>query len=221
MARRTGSYIGRNDFIKDENGRMQGDYSKIEEQAQAITATVDPSKPDNGKYQDAIVARLKAKADEYYETAMTAFRKGQNIQAKNYFELVREVEPDATRSYLGSVFVFMHKDDFLQASGILLRALDIMQSLDDVRVDTTRFYKAQEEFNRRVERVNYFAQKNKDNSALTMMLAYYSWLKGDVGTAIDAAASAEKNLPAPANAPIKKFRELLIQQRTLAPKPGK
>jgi hypothetical protein len=220
MARRANSYIGRNDFVKDENGQMPGDYSKIEAQADAVTVSIDPLKPDTGAYQDAIIARLKAKADEYHETALVSFRKGRYIQAKNYFDLVRDVEPDATRSYLGSVFVFMHKDDFLQASGVLLRALDIMTTLDDVRVDPEKFYRAREDFIRRVERVNYFAQRNKESSSLSLMLAYYSWLKGDVGTAIDAAANAEKNLPEPANVPVKKFRELLIAQRTSAPKPG-
>lgn len=206
----------RNDFAKDDQGQMAADYSRIEKESGDATSKVDPLKPDDGAYQRAILQRLQEKSDEFFDRGAAAFKNGQLINARNYFDLVREVEPDKTRPYLANVFVAVQKGDYLTAHGNLIRAMDIMHDIEELRMEPTKFYKAAEDLKRRTETINLIAQRNPSSPIPSLVLAYYSWLNGDVGTAISAAASAEKNSPAPADVPVKKFREQLIRQRSTA-----
>jgi hypothetical protein len=215
LARQTMSVIGRADYLPDEeSGAMRGDYERLLDTVPDVP--INPLRGDDGSFQDAIEARLRASADEYYQKATDAFTKRQFIQARNFFGLVKDVEPDKTRAYLGTLFISVHKGDFFQAYGALLRAIDLADQLDELRVDTNFFYKNQEDFRRRVENLNLIAQRSRESDAAQMLYAYYAWLNGDVGTAIDSAASAEKLAKGAVALTINKFREFLIQKRSVA-----
>ena len=219
LARKTTSTNGRNDFVTDdETGQMFGDYSRIEKLAASGKSAANPQKADDGSFQDAIIRRLEAKANEYYDLGASAFRQGKYIQANGYFDLVKDVENDKTRPYLAKVIVGVQKDDYLSAHANLLRAIDITPNLDGLKVDVTKFYKGPEDFRRRVELMNLKASRTTDNPIAGLLQSYYMWLNGDLGTAIAAATAAEKNSPGDAGRAVKKFRDLMIVQRT-APKP--
>jgi len=213
LAKKTTSTIGRNDFVTDaETGQMFGDYSRIEKLAESVKTPVNPEKADDGKFQDAIVRRLEAKANEYYDSGTAAFRKGKYINANGYFDLVKEVESDKTRPYLAKVMVGTQREDFLSAHVNLLRAIDLAQDLNTLKIDTSKFYRP-EDFRRRVELMNLKASRTTENAYASLLQSYYLWLNGDIETAISTAAVAERNSPGDSGRAVKKYRDLLIRHR--------
>ena len=220
LARKMTSTIGRNDFVTDpETGQMFGDYSRIQKRVDAAKPGFDTDKSDDGSYQDAIVKRLQAKADEYYDLGTAAFRQSKLTNAANYFDLVKDIEYDKTRAYLAKAIVAVQRADYLTAHGNLLRAMDLAQDLDSLKIDVSKFYKSPEDFRRRTELLNLQTQKYTESPIATLTLSYYLWINGDMETAITTATAAEKHSPGLSNVPVKKFRDFLILKRT-GPKPG-
>lgn len=215
LARKATSTIGKNDFVTDpETGQMFGDYSRIQQRVDAAKPGFNSDKSDDGSYQDAIVKRLQAKANEYYDLGTAAFRQSKFTNAADYFDLVKEVEYDKTRAYLAKAIVGVQRSDYLTAHGNLLRAMDLAQNLDDLKIDINKFYKSPEDFRRRAELLNLQAQKYTDSPIATLILSYYMWVNGDMETAISTATTAEKRSPGVSNVPVKKFRDFLILQRS-------
>lgn len=178
------------------------------------SAPIDSKRPVEARMGDALEQRLARLADGYFDNGTQAFTKGKFIQAKNYFDLVRELEPTKTRSYIAMALVATQRTDFATAWWNILQAIDIADDADDLRIDLNRFFKSAEDSRRTREAINRAALSYPDVGTISGMLAYYSFLNGDLGTAADAAANAEKNTPSAAAEPIKKFRGMLAQLRS-------
>ncbi|MBN2563718.1 MAG: hypothetical protein JXQ75_22600 [Phycisphaerae bacterium] len=168
-----------------------------------------------------MASRLQNKADENFELGFAHFRCGELVDARNCFEMVRDIERDRPRGYIADVFVSCKGQDFHRAIVSLLRALERAETLEDLKIEgfIEKLFggedvEAQERGFRRVtESLNLFVNSNPDAPRLNMLLAYYAWLNGDLQTAIAAAEIAEKVEMEESAPHVAKFHRLLIEAR--------
>ncbi|MBI5764043.1 MAG: hypothetical protein HZA51_11015 [Planctomycetes bacterium] len=183
-------------------------------QTTSTSVTTQPVTQSDTLYQDVLANRLGRLAEEYYTSGSRAFSKKQWITAKNYFDLVRELEPDKPRAHIAMALVSTQRAEFASAWMHMLKAIGAARTADDLRIDVNQFFTSPDELRKTREEVNRAAQRFPELGSIAGMLAYYSFLNGDLGTAADAAANAEKNTPEDYTAPIKKFRGMLLELRT-------
>ncbi len=214
IARKASSSIGRN-LMPTGIDPGQGTFTFLPPRQISTTnpSTLSSTQPDT-HYQDVLAGRLSRMAEEYYVSGARSFTKKQWITARNYFDLVRELEPDKPRANIALTLVATQRAEFASAWMHLLKAVGSAQTADDLRVNVSQFWANPDELRKTREEVNRAAQKFPDYGAIAGMLSYYSFLIGDLGTAADAVANAEKNTSEDYKEPIKKFRGMLLELRT-------
>lgn len=214
IARKASSSIGRN-LMPTGLDPGQDTFTFLPpRQTSSTNPATQSSVPPDTHYQDVLANRLSRMADEYYISGSRSFIKKQWITSRNYFDLVRELEPDKPRAYLALTLVSTQRAEFASAWMHLLKAVALVQSADDLRVNVSQFWASPDDLRKTREEVNRAAQRYPNIGAVAGMLSYYSFLIGDLGTAADAAANAEKFTSADYVEPIKKFRGMLLELRT-------
>lgn len=225
IAKRIAGRAGRLDYVYDDTGEWRGAVPpSLPDVAQA------PSLPTGAavSMEDRLSATLQQQADEYFELGLAYCRAGKLIEAANCLALVKEMERDTPRAFVADVFVSLSSDRYFRAMLSLRRALEAAKTLDDLRIDRfiERLYpgddiEAQERaFQRQVESVNLFVNANPGAHQQYVLLAYFAWLNGDLGTAISAAETAEKGQDAEFSQEIARFRKLLQETRNAPSAPS-
>jgi len=237
LGRRRDGFIGRQDYIREADGSWRGEVSPISSPnpislPRANAATDPPS------YCSLLSDHLKEKADQYYKTGLSYFRKGQYSRARDYFRLVRQLENDRPRAFVANVIASLQGNDLQSAIMNLVHAINRAESLADLRVELSEFYLINQDFQRVLNAVNVMAKSGSGtNKSLSLMLAYYSFLNGDMITAVAEAEAAEKQATKdarPGNGPqltpserskdpfataAKRFRDFLVAARDQAKAP--
>lgn len=227
LARNRSALIGRQDYILEANGRWRGEVSPLESSDSVNVLNAErAAAPLN--YSSRLSAQLEEKADRYYRQGVASFREGQYPRSRDYFQLVRQLEDDQPRAFVANVLVSLQGSDVNVAVTSLIHAIDRAESLDDLMVEWKEFYVKEQDFRRIVNSVNVLAKSGDGtNKAMNLMLAYYSFLNGDLNTAIATAELAEGQTTggAPANtdsdqksanpltAAAKRFGEFLVAAR--------
>ncbi len=222
--------LGRQYYRKDDQGRWLGEVAADVEPAealrrlQAVTETTVPS------YEDRLEARLGRKADEYYRLGLFFFQQGKYRKAGEFFDLVRQLEPDKARGYVAGVLVSYQRRDVASAHSSLVLALDEKRSksLSDLWVDPLRFYAKRRAFQTTFKQLSRDAESARSSTGMQLLFSYYAWLNGDMSTAIGSARTAEAGLEAEISRQAKargrfvhkdrasyakRFREMLIEAR--------
>jgi tetratricopeptide (TPR) repeat protein len=179
------------------------------------------------KFEDALADRLDKMAEENFELGMTYFRDGNFLLARHHFDMARDVWRDKPRCHIATMLVAYEMSDTNQAVNELMQALRMAKTLDDLKIEDflDKFYagddpdKKRQALSRTVDSVNMFAQAVKDAPAApaaNMLLAYYSWLNGDLVTAVSAADRASRALPDDAAEPVRRFRDMLVEKQRAA-----
>jgi len=252
LGSRISRLIGRADYVKDVSGRRRGDIGSwpgvtgrlagpaATPAGLPAVSTPDSDQvrqpPDSGSspaaessdprgYQDRLAARLRSKADDYYELGASYLRNAKPSAAANCFEIVRGLESRGTRGFLGDVFAAVQGERFNRAVSSLLKAFQNAEKLDDLRIDNfvdLMFPGADESarrgnFRRTVDNMTALANANPDSPQANLLMAYFAWLNGHVATAITAAENAERNMDSAYVPHIQKFRRLLAETREGGP----
>jgi hypothetical protein len=231
LGRSRRTLIGRQDYILEANGRWRGEVSLAESSGPAGLTSTDAT-TDPRSYSSRISERLEKKADEYYRLGIEYFRESQYPKSRDYFQLVRQLEDDHPRAFVADVLVSLQGGDVHTAITSLIHAIKRAESLADLSIEWKEFYAKEQDFLRVINSVNVAAKSGAGLSkSMSLMLAYYSFLKGDVNTAISEAkvASEESTRGAPANVAFeldsdrrrenplvdaaKRFGELLVETR--------
>lgn len=185
LGRRSASVIGRQD------------YDWVED---ATPLPGSQSNPESGlktsSYSDMLAARLQKKANDHFELGIAYFKAEQFLKARQHFQLARQINADHPKSYLAEMIVSYHRKDFNTAVINLEFALNRASSLNDLKIDWQEFYSSKQDFQRVVDSVSLLANLPKAPPNLSLMLAYYTWLNGDLNTAISLAQSAEMRIQA-------------------------
>lgn len=134
-------------------------------------------------FLDSYESDLKRRADDFFEVGAGYFRAGDFIRAKNYFDMDREVHRDQPRAYIADVFCACEKRDMNRAYLSLVMALCRAQSADDLRIDTSKFFKSDEQLERTKNVLEIVASRSTDTAAPALLLAFYSWLQNDLPAA--------------------------------------
>ena len=173
------------------------------------------------RFEDAIAERLNKRAEEEFELGIAYFREGDLIQARDHFDLTKNLWLDQARPHVASMVVSFQAQNYYQAVNDELRALQLAKTLDDLRIDgfVDKFYsgsdpqKKQQAFNRTVELVNRMVQGAPDTSLARVLLAHYSWVNGDLSTAVSAADAVARTAPEPNAGYVRKFRDMLVEEQ--------
>ena len=187
-------------------------------------------------YEDRVAKSLKDRADEDFELALSYFREssapGQDgllIEARNHISSVLIIDPDAPRGYIVDVFIAYNSKAYNRAFFSLMQALKLAKTLDDLKIDgfVEKMYKGDDveakrrEFRRTVESVSLLLASSPESKEANVLLAYFAWLNGDLGTAVTAAEAAAK-VENPTNGPyVARFRDWLAAAKAgSAPTPA-
>ncbi|MCG8405593.1 MAG: hypothetical protein MI923_10390 [Phycisphaerales bacterium] len=224
LGRRSASFIGRRYYGMEPDRRSPGD---LDIPPPSPTVTKIESDTEGRSYTDLLVARLRKKADDYFDLGITYFREKEYLKSRQHFELAQQVDQDHPRTYLAKMIVSFQRGDLNIAIVSLKHGIDRAESLDDLRIDWKRFYATEQEFQRLVDSASLLANSPKVSPGVKLLLAYYTWLNGDLQTAISVAESAERqaeadrkassteqtNLVDEARGDKKRFSQLLIEAR--------
>lgn len=201
LARNRSALLGRQDYIREADGRWRGEVSSLES-SDRVNLPSDERTMTPLNYSSRLSAQLEEKADQYYRKGVESFREGQYPRSRDYFQLVRQLEDDRPRAFVANVLVSLHGSDLNIAVTSLIHAIRRAESLADLKVDWKEFYDKEQDFQRIVNAVNVKAKSGDGtNKAMNLMLAYYSFLNGDLNTAIATVELAETQTAggAPAN----------------------
>jgi hypothetical protein len=184
-----------------------------------VTGGLELSEPE--KYEDILERRLEQKTRENFEVGIAYFRNRDPLKARHYFELTEHVWADRPQPYIGGMLASVELGDFSRAMTDLLRALDRAETLGDLVIPDLidRFYEGEdheerlEVFRRRVDSINILVNSQAGASRLALLLAYYSWLDGDVSTAISAAEESAGVLPEARAESVRKFHGFLVLEQ--------
>lgn len=183
-----------------------------------------PGAPSPDASAGDLEARIAKQADDYFELGAAYFRNRDLFNARHCFEQVADLQPDSPRARIADVFVAYENSDYHRAVASLLLALNQGQSLDELRIDgfIEKFFEGddleakQRAFGRKVEAINLLAQSQPDAPLVNLLLGFFAWLNGDLGTAITAVEIAEKALDKALVPRVERFRRLLIQAKKAA-----
>ncbi len=190
------------------------------------TSTTEPSPSSEqpggvGDYQDQLVSRLRTRADDYFELGASYLRHDEPIAVANCFEIVRGLESKGTRGLVADVFAAVRGESYNRAMTSLLKAIENAQSLDDLQIDQfiDFLYPGEDaatrrsNFRRMADTLTAQANLNPESALANLLMAYFSWLNGNIGTAITATENAERNLDATHVPHVQKFRQFLTEAR--------
>lgn len=191
LGRNRSALIGRQDYVIEADGRWRGEVTPAVKSPANLPNTDATTKPRS--YASRLSERLEEKADAYYRLGIAYFREGQYPRSRDYFQLVRQLENDHPRAFVAIVLVSLQGEDINTAVTSLVHAIRRAESLADLRIEWEEFYTKEQNFQRVVNSVNLMAKSGAGtNKALNLMLAYYSFLNGDLNTAIAEAKAAEE-----------------------------
>ena len=97
----------------------------------------------------------------------------------------------------------LHASDVTTAVTSLIHAIHRAESLADLRIEWKEFYAKEQDFQRVVNSVNVRAKSGAGtNKSMNLLLAYYSFLNGDLKTAIAATELVEEQATGGASASV-------------------
>jgi len=214
LGKQATAVIGRYDYLPRKTDGPRSDSN-------LRPSNDEPSVQMPGHFDEHLANRLEKKADDYFELGIAFFRSRDMIQARNCFEIVRDLQRDRPRGFVCDVLTSYERRDYNQAISSLIRALERAETLDDLKIDRfierlyegSDFEEKQRKFRRTVESVNLFVKSQSEPSLVNLLLAYYAWLNGDLGTAISAIKVAEGSADEFTTPQVAKFRMLLIEAK--------
>lgn len=177
-----------------------------------------PPQPLPAQAGEGLETLLNRRAEELFELGLSYFRHRDWGEADRCFTIVRILEHDRPRGYVADVFVSFQKQYYARAMASLLRALQLADTSDDLKIAqfVERMYEGENaeakrrEFLRTVEAANMLAVINPDVMHVSLLQAYFSWLNGDLGTATGALNRAAKSVEDETVAQrLEKFRTML------------
>ncbi len=192
LADRTSARIGLNDYVI-ENGQWRGAYTPVVDPA-AAKILMDKVNANQYDLPAQMETRLNSKAEELYQRGILYFKEAKYAEARNYFDLVKQLEPDGTRGYIAYFLVSNRRGEGNQAYLSLVRAVQRAKSLDDLKIDRSIFYPRPEDFQRDFDRINIRAKTDVTGGPNQLLLAYFAILYDDFSTSLTAAEAAVTNL---------------------------
>lgn len=159
----------------------------------------NPVPPWGGRsYNEVLAEEQKKRADSYFDLAVASFRASDLFRAQQYLGLARQLRPDDPKTDCAEVLVAFQARNFNSALARFDRALDPdrSQSLEDLRLDTGAFFPNEQDFRRLVRRLNLSANAPDAGPEVKLLLAYFSWLSDDQGTARLSAEAAHAGFQA-------------------------
>jgi hypothetical protein len=192
----------------------------------SIAAVAQPTATGEApaSFEDALADRLKKAAAQNFELGMTYFREGDWARARYHFDLTKDLWLDKSRPYVASMLVSFEMGDYHQSIAELLRALQLAKTLDDLRIEgfADKFFAGDDPETRRralsrmVDSVNRFVLGAKDDSVWKLLLAYCSWVNGDLAVAVSAADDAAQGAKEPYVVHVRRFRDMLAEEQRAA-----
>jgi len=169
-------------------------------------------------YTSLLEQQIARQADEHFELGVAYFRHRAIDDAEKHFMLARESDPNSPRGYIGIMFVAYEQGEINTAISSLLTAVKRAETIDDLGFDNQieRLFESQREFERALDSLTVFARTDPSARAVHLLLAYYSWLAGDIDTAIASTEEAEAVLGEDYEPIVRRFRELLVDARDRA-----
>jgi hypothetical protein len=196
-------------------------------------STTQPADDGQGpvRFEVALADRLNATAARNFELGAACFRAGDLLRARYHFDLTKDLWLDQARPYVASMIVSFEVGDYNRSALELLRAFQLAKTLDDLRIDgfADKFLAGDDEeqrqrmLTRMVDTVNRFALTDREDPMPKVLLAYYSWLNGDVSVAVATAEEAARGASEPKAGNIRKFHDMLAEEQraaTTRPNPG-
>jgi hypothetical protein len=219
LARRSLALMSRTDYQLDENGRMVGDSSRQDAEAKIAAARPTTSAPVSQQhFADQMGDLLNERKAKHFDAGVEQFRNKHYIEARNSFNIIKDIDSDAALPYMAVMVCSIHSQDFGQADGNFIRGLRRAKKLDDMRIDKTKFYADDRTFQLILDEINILAKRNPDAAGASLYLAYYSWLNGDTATAISSIDVAIKHIGDSKSIEyIQKFRTMLLSEKPAAP----
>ncbi len=174
-----------------------------------------------GQYEDLLAARLDSRAAEAFNLGAAFYRSGDFSHAHHSFDMAQQVWSDRPQPFLGAMLTSYSTGRYQRATTELVKAIERMEELDDLKIEgfVENFFEGadlsakQAEFRKTVDSVNVFVVSTHGSPRANLLLAYFAWLNGDLGTAIAAAELAPEGFREELQEPIRKFHELLIQEQ--------
>lgn len=206
--------------VRSKFGKMvsrTNPYAELPEPSEIEAEKTIPADPllapgpmSHMEYIDHLSDRLAQQADEYYELGMAHFRKGDFLKAKNYFAMDREVNREHPRGFLADVLTAGERRDVNRAYASLILGLRRAQSVDELKIDKAAFFPDERRFERTLSIMNVVANQSPDQPAGYALMAYYSFLHGDVGATRAALNKARELSATPSGQePLDRFKALI------------
>jgi hypothetical protein len=145
---------------------------------------------------ESLQLRIKNRSQEYYAKGLEHFRKQDFLKSKNSFELARELQSDSPKVIIACLLASHFRADFSQSQLYMGRLLKAAKSIDDMKADLISFEIDSQRLQRLIDQANLSSQQNPNVASPKAMLAYFSFLRGDYGAAIQAAEAA-RDIAAP------------------------
>lgn len=179
-------------------------------------------RPTTGDYLVSLADGLKAKADENHEIGKAYFRAGDWSRARGCFAMDREINRESARPFVSDVLVAVETRDLNRAYVSLLLALSRAKTGTDLRVDKLEYYTDDSRWERTFSLINLQAGQNAESMPQQIMLAFYAWINGDLGTARATISRAER-IGATSEEPnvklVQKFAAFLQEPEKTVPTP--
>ncbi|HVP13461.1 MAG TPA: hypothetical protein VMV94_19970 [Phycisphaerae bacterium] len=189
----------------------------------AATTTTSPAgeAPAPLRLEETLQERINKTADDNFELGMSYCREGDLLRARYHFDLAKHLWLDKSRPRLACMAVAFESEDYFQATAELLQALRLAKTLDDLRIEgfADQFYPGNDPAEKRralartIDAVNRFVVATDNNPLAKLLLAYYSWLNGDVGVAASTADAVSQAIPEPGAGYVRKFRDMLTEEQ--------
>lgn len=188
--------------------------------------TSNPSAPEkNDNYESMLENRIKSLGDEYYQKGLdiaasydpyNKSTRSRLLQARGYFNLARDADPQNPRSYFANCIICFHNNEPQQAFYYLTQGLRRTKTIDDLNIDKASFFKDQDKFRLMYDKADVFARSlsGSDQAAGNLMVAFFAHVYGDESLASTAIESAARNPPASLVDVITTFRNVLAGSKS-------
>jgi len=200
----------------------------INEPRLAAPSTMPAGPVERRSYDEFLAARLRAAAEENFETGTAYFRARDYAMARHRFEQAQQVMQDNPRPYLGDALASVELNDHARACYKLIQAFRFARSLQDLKLPDfiNAFYEGEgladkkQEFGYSVDRINLLAKTRPESANLSLLLSYYAWLNDDWSTAISTSQASAARFEEPFSSRILQFHDMLVEARDPPAKPA-
>jgi len=178
-----------------------------------------PDSPPALKYNDMLSQKLDDQYKRRFDGAVDLFNRGQYFEARDQFGSCRAIDRSRLEPLLASAFAEHALQNYSSSALDILQAVIQCQKLEELRFDWKSLYREPNKFDDLMVDLNIKVNKGEMNAYAdeAMILAYFAWLKGDNGTAISAAQTAEEGATQTKNEgrrkTIERFREMVSAAR--------